>query len=865
MTWAFLRNNDRNKNSKRRERKQKRGSRAHDRRKHRFEALEDRHMLATFTVLNNTDAGAGSLREAIDQANMLAGADVIQFDAAVSGQTITLTTGDLDITDTLDINGPGSTNLIIDAAGASRIFNITDGGGDVTIEGLSLINGNSGLGNSGGAIFSESFGLLNVSNSVITGSTAGLGSGGGIYAFADVMLTNVTLGGVGPLVNTAGAGGGGVFSLGNVTVQNSVVSGNSGGFGSGGGIYAFGMVTVENSTIGGSAVGEGNASLDSGGGIYARAISLQNSTISGNSTGVGDGGGLYASGLIVARNSTIADNEATAGNGGGIAGGNVTLQNATIALNTAPGGLGGGVSAINRFRINNSIVVGNTDGGANPDLDIPAGAFSRVRFSLIGDNTGLPAGAQFNVTGPAGPPNGSDNLIGMPGGVNAIPIATVLDAAGLQDNGGPTHTIALAAMSPALNRGSNNLTVNVSLGDQRGLPFVRIFGAAVDMGAFEDQPPAPANTDPTVVNPIVDQTAFVGVPFVFAVPINTFADADGDALTYTATLAGGGALPAWLTFNPASRTFIGVPTAADVGPITVRVTASDGNGGTVFDDFILTVISNPPPVVSNAIPDQSATVAVPYSFTFAANTFTDPNGEPLTYSAMLSGGGALPAWLSFNAATRTFSGTPGPGDVGAIMVRVTATDSAGGTAFDDFNLTVSTALFTEDFNDPMVDPRLVTQRGTFEVLANAYFGTRQAQGGKAIAIIDPLVLPAHYEVSTTVNLTPIGGGRFANGFIIFDYVNPNNFKYAGAFATLDRFVIGSVTNGVFNRLVQTPAVINPGVDINLRLDINGSVATLFNGATQVATRTFANAFTGKVGIGTNNANTSFDNLIVQPV
>ena len=53
-----------------------------------------------------------------------------------------------------------------------------------------------------------------------------------------------------------------------------------------------------------------------------------------------------------------------------------------------------------------------------------------------------------------------------------------------------------------------------------------------------------------------------------------------------------------------------------------------------------------------------ATEGTPFSFTFAANTFGDADGDPLTYTAQLSGGGALPAWLSFDGATRTFSGTP---------------------------------------------------------------------------------------------------------------------------------------------------------------------------------------------------------------
>ena len=57
------------------------------------------------------------------------------------------------------------------------------------------------------------------------------------------------------------------------------------------------------------------------------------------------------------------------------------------------------------------------------------------------------------------------------------------------------------------------------------------------------------------------------------------------------------------------------------------------------------------------IPDQAAKVGTPFSFAFAANTFSDADsGDTLTYEATQSGGSALPSWLTFTASTRTFSG-----------------------------------------------------------------------------------------------------------------------------------------------------------------------------------------------------------------
>ncbi len=96
------------------------------------------------------------------------------------------------------------------------------------------------------------------------------------------------------------------------------------------------------------------------------------------------------------------------------------------------------------------------------------------------------------------------------------------------------------------------------------------------------------NNAPTVANAIQDQTATVGTMFSFAFPANTFSDADNETLTYTATKSDGMALPAWLSFADSTRTFSGTPTAADVGTLSVKVTASDGTDS-VSDTFDIEV------------------------------------------------------------------------------------------------------------------------------------------------------------------------------------------------------------------------------------------------------------------------------------
>ncbi len=111
-------------------------------------------------------------------------------------------------------------------------------------------------------------------------------------------------------------------------------------------------------------------------------------------------------------------------------------------------------------------------------------------------------------------------------------------------------------------------------------------------------PPAPAvqkNTAPTVATPIPDQNARVSTAFRYTFPTNTFNDADRDPLTYSATRR-----PAWLSFDPGTRTFTGTPRAGDAGStVTVEVTASDGNGGSVSDTFTIAIsAANADPVLT---------------------------------------------------------------------------------------------------------------------------------------------------------------------------------------------------------------------------------------------------------------------------
>jgi hypothetical protein len=203
---------------------------------------------------------------------------------------------------------------------------------------------------------------------------------------------------------------------------------------------------------------------------------------------------------------------------------------------------------------------------------------------------------------------------------------------------------------------------------------------------------ANVNDAPLLAQPIANQSAAQGAAFNFTVPAGAFIDPDtGDTLSYSAKLSSGAALPSWLTFNAATRTFSGTPANVDVGTLNLVVTAADSGGLTASGGFALTVANvNDAPVLAQPIANQSTTQGAAFGFTVPTGTFTDPDtGDTLTYSAKLSSGAALPAWLSFDAATRTFSGTPANADVGAISVRVTATDTSNAAVSGDFTLTVA--------------------------------------------------------------------------------------------------------------------------------------------------------------------------------
>jgi cytochrome c peroxidase len=127
-----------------------------------------------------------------------------------------------------------------------------------------------------------------------------------------------------------------------------------------------------------------------------------------------------------------------------------------------------------------------------------------------------------------------------------------------------------------------------------------------------------------------NQTAVVGVPYDFDPTRNRnlFRDPDGDSLAYQVTLS---AAPAGLAISGLRIT--GVPTTTGVVDVTVR--ASDGRGGSISEQFLLSVMDNQPPVVARTNAQVAVSSAVDYDATQAGTTFRDPENQPLTYQVSI--------------------------------------------------------------------------------------------------------------------------------------------------------------------------------------------------------------------------------------
>ena len=243
--------------------------------------------VSAITVTSDSDSGAGSLRQAIQD---ICPGGTITFDA---DHSIKLISGELVLPKTLTIDGEAH-KIVVDGNQASRVFSIS--AGTINLKHLTIQNGKTS--EIGGAGILNS-GILIVTNSTVSGNSA-TGDGGGILSDNTLTVTNSTIS-----ANSASNDGGGIFSeFSTLTVANSTFSDNSAA--SGGGAFNNGSSTmkVTNSTL------SGNSALQEGGGITNYGtLTITNSTIAGNSS-TREGGGIASAGISIVpvRNSLLAGN-----------------------------------------------------------------------------------------------------------------------------------------------------------------------------------------------------------------------------------------------------------------------------------------------------------------------------------------------------------------------------------------------------------------------------------------------------------------------------------------------------------------------------------------------------------------------------
>ena len=314
-------------------------------------------IVSTLEDENDSDFSEGdlSLREAI--ANSSDG-DTITFNSNLSGGTITLALGELQVERSVTIQGLGTDNLAIDANSGSRVFNIDNNSdieaeiviNDLTIAGGSASDGLNQIGIGAGILNREN---LEINNSIIRDNIA---------------------------INF----GGGIFSDGTLTVNNSAIYNNEAGRGAGGGIFNSGTATVNQSTIASNSDG-GVRGGDGGGVGNTGTIAINNSTVTNNgSSGISNNGGeITLTSTIVAGNFDNNDlqNDDIISGGNNLIGGEATLSSTVGSV----GGLA---------NIEDSDIVGTGENPIDPRLgELQDNGGSTPTIALLEGSPAIDAGS----------------------------------------------------------------------------------------------------------------------------------------------------------------------------------------------------------------------------------------------------------------------------------------------------------------------------------------------------------------------------------------------------------------------------------------------------------------------------------------
>jgi hypothetical protein len=392
------------------------------------------------SVTNCDDGGPGSLREVYFNA---VDGDTIDL-TQLSCSTISLTTG-IALTNSgaahyVTLIGPGRDHLTIDGGNSNRVL-VHNGEGYLRLIDLSITRG-SYIGYYGGGCIYSYGGVhteqVNISQCSLFSGGSDRAYGGAIYSRGRTVLVATAITDSTAHSASANSGGGGVCAD-SIAIIGSTISGNT-------------------------ATTEDNNHIARGGGVLSTAdTQVYYSTIANNTADNGGGLSLFglAASVMTIIDSTISGNHAHRLAGGVYSvSGPLLISNSTIAANAATLGVGAGVFVFSDTSVVSSIIAGNT----SPDPQGTTDIGSTIPVTIIGANNLI-----IEATMPLPPDTiHADPLLGQ-----------------LQDNGGFTPTHALLPGSPGIDQG---LQSGLAF-DQRGAPYVRVFGVSADIGAFERQAP----------------------------------------------------------------------------------------------------------------------------------------------------------------------------------------------------------------------------------------------------------------------------------------------------------------------------------------------------------------------------------------
>jgi predicted outer membrane repeat protein len=747
--------------------------------------------MATIFVTNTLDNGAGSLRAAIASAQP---GDTIAFNPSLANQTITLTSGQIEIPPgrNLIIDGSAAPNLTISGNNASRIFFLNANvsvSTNLTIRNLTLSNAytnqrggailtadqaqltldtvtfrNNVADRGGGAVFANWNTNLIVSNSRFENNVATAGNderGAGAIGFLSPGILRVTNS---DFVGNRGINGAAINSLnGKLTIENSRFINNdtTAAFyhtgnpnpslrGYGGAVYTDRASSTSETSgtirISGS-VFEGNRGRGEGGAAYLFTAAGQDNVILENSLfrnnqviALPNGGNSGNGGAVVqisdapnrgftVTNTTFANNSATAQGGAlWVMNAPTTITNSTISGNragntTTPNSpsdnfsnVGGGIAIYSPATITNTTFANNQAEWVGGGLSVGNNAAVTLRNTIFASNQSF---NRFQILQHV---NEAPNLLDGGGNLqfparltnffndrDLFPTVTIADPrlSSLQlVNGAWVHT--LLSGSPAIDRG---VATGTPVTDQTGAlrPQDGDFNgsAIVDIGAVESagvRLPEIAIRDGAIdiadgsTTPINFGTVLVGGTLArnFTLLNSGTATLNLTGLALPTGFRLVGALPGTLAAGASTSVVIAANTATAgnfAGDFNLSNNDSDENP---FNFRIQATVraANNAPTMTAPIPDQAATATTPFRYSVGAGVFRDADNDPLTLTARLTGGNPLPSWLTFDAATRSFSGTPAAGNVGRLSIDLTASDGLGGTVTDTFLLTINPAPIT---------------------------------------------------------------------------------------------------------------------------------------------------------------------------